>query len=184
MFPPLSSEFLTLIRRQDGIAPPSRMPGAVGLYNDDYPAPLIQQETQAVATTAPLAIVQANNGSTVRFQIISGTIGGFLADSGMSPGPFYVTPTNAAGTYHFYAAMTQRYDNRIGLWTCTASTGISSGTSVPADTATTAYVEIGNVTLTSTGGGFSVTITQILSGNQGIGRAGSAGSYGTQTWLV
>jgi len=94
---------------------------------------------------------------------------------------FTVSVSGAVTTKYVYSAVTVEYDTATGIWSVDSGTDpeISVGTSVPANTATVAYVQIGSVVVVSDGGGgYEISsIAQTVSGNQWLARTGNSGTY-------
>lgn len=128
----------------------------------------------AASTAFRLQIISANEGGVGKARVRLGKMAGRLASSGMTdPGddpPYIITFGSTAGWKYIYADVTMEYDMDEGTWSATACQILHTST-IPANTATHIYVEIGQVKLESVTGGYAITsIIQTVTGDQWVAR--------------
>jgi len=134
------------------------------------------------ATSHRLQIINASEGGVGKVRVRLGKIANIKAISDMvDPGddpPYIRTFGSTAGWKYLYADLTVSYSTTDGIWSATACT-ISQSTSLPANTATHIYIEIGQVKLEAVTGGYAITeiAPQSVTGDQWCARTGSDTVY-------
>jgi len=145
---------------------------------------LRKSAVQAIVNDTPfrLQIINASENGVGKVRIRLGKIANIVAISSMTdPGddpPYIKTFGSTVGWKYLYADLTVSYSSTDGIWSATACT-ISQSTSMPANTATHIYIEIGQVLLSSATGGYAITEIppQSVTGDQWVARTGSDTVY-------
>lgn len=134
------------------------------------------EDEAASGAIAPfrLQILNASASGVGKARVRLGKIAGKVADPGMTdPGddPTYIiTFGSSAGWKYIYAAVTVEYATDEGTWSATAC-AITHTATIPSNSATKIYVEIGQVKLEAVTGGYAITnIIQTAPGDMWVAR--------------
>ncbi len=135
----------------------------------------------SLGVTQRLQLIPASVSGIAKARVSLGKVAGRKADSSMvdpSDSPNFVVTFGSSGVKRVYCDVTVAYDSSTGEWASSACT-ISNGSSVPANTATHIYVEIGSVNVVVVSGGLAANVItpQPLSGDQWVARTGNASTY-------